>query len=351
MKCQECRAHLLPVPLSYWMGPEEPPIPPAANLKSWWHIRDLCQIDTENLQQTSRITANRDPGPDFPKFGVLLKNLHRYRLLQQARRKRKATYAPTNNGNLALADHICCSPRYGPGHRPGTRPRPIVCLLLTAGLGRGGPGGRRHAPQPAPPRSATRHRARNPGRRPPGALFHTLTEGLPATPDTSHRAPSRDTPPLTRPCATWMQANAGGNVGVLPRTCRRSICDSRNPSRPSVTVGQPVKTTQTAAEIVRLPEPAGEHAVSRRPGGVMSAGGCVQGLWMNCAICPDGGAMPGDVPADPGGHAPSYQPKCHWFDRRREDPEGIEPMPTPDSYPHVTCGCSRRPARGASPRW
>ena len=150
MKCQECRAHLLPVPLSYWMGPEEPPIPPAANLKSWWHIRDLCQIDTENLQQTSRITANRDPGPDFPKFGVLLKNLHRYRLLQQASRKRKATYAPTNNGNLALADHICCSPRYGPGHRPGTRPRPIVCLLLTAGLGRGGPGGRRHAPQPAP---------------------------------------------------------------------------------------------------------------------------------------------------------------------------------------------------------
>ena len=27
----------------------------------------------------------------------------------------------------------------------------------------------------------------------------------------------------------------------------------------------------------------------------MSAG-CVQGLWMNCAIRPDGGAVPGDIP-------------------------------------------------------
>jgi hypothetical protein len=28
------------------------------------------------LQQASRITANRDPGPDFPELGVLLENLH-----------------------------------------------------------------------------------------------------------------------------------------------------------------------------------------------------------------------------------------------------------------------------------
>ena len=122
MKCQERRAHLLPVPLSYWMGPEEPTILPAAKLKSWRHIRDLCQIDTKNLQQTSRITANRDPGPDFPKFSVLLENLHRYRLLQQTRCKRKATYAPTNNGNVTLAGHICCSPRYRPGTGPGLGP-------------------------------------------------------------------------------------------------------------------------------------------------------------------------------------------------------------------------------------
>ena len=32
---------------------------------------------------------------------------------------------------------------------------------------------------------------------------------------------------------------AGGSVGVLPRTRRRSICDSRNLSSPSVAAGQP----------------------------------------------------------------------------------------------------------------
>ena len=84
----------------------------------------------------------------------------------------------------------------------------------------------------------------------------------------------------------------------------------------------------------------GEHAVSRQPGEVMSVGGCVQGLWMNCAICPDGGAMPGDMPGDPGGHAPVTSLNAIDFDGQREDPEGIEPMPAPDSYPHVTCGCA-----------
>jgi hypothetical protein len=68
------------------MGPYAPTILPAAKLKSWRYIRNLRQIDTKNLQQASRITANRDPGPDFPKFSVLLENLHGYRLLQEARR-------------------------------------------------------------------------------------------------------------------------------------------------------------------------------------------------------------------------------------------------------------------------
>ena len=109
MKCQIRRAHLLPIPLSYWMGPEEPPITPAAKLKSWRHISNLRQVYTKTLQQTSRITANCNPGPDLPKLSVLLENLHRYRLLQQTRRERKATYAPTDNSNVTLTGHICLS--------------------------------------------------------------------------------------------------------------------------------------------------------------------------------------------------------------------------------------------------
>jgi hypothetical protein len=88
------------------MGPEEPPVLPAAELKGWRHIRDLRQIDTEKLQQTGRITANSDPGADFPKFCVLFENLHRYRLPQQARRERKAAYTPADNGNITPADHL-----------------------------------------------------------------------------------------------------------------------------------------------------------------------------------------------------------------------------------------------------
>ena len=79
----------------------------------------------------------------------------------------------------------------------------------------------------------------------------------------------------------------------------------------------------------------------------MSVGGCAQGLWMNCANTPG-------WRCDARGHAwrpwrprPSYQPRCRELDGLREDPEGIEPMPAPDSYPHVTCG---RAVRGQPPQ-
>ena len=54
-----------------------------------------------------------------------------------------------------------------------------------------------------------------------------------------------------------------------------------------------------------------------------------------------------DMPGDPGGHGPSYQPRCRGLDGLRKDPEGIEPMPAPDSYPHVTCG---RAVKGQRPQ-
>ena len=94
MEFQVWRAHLLPVPFPYRMGPQEAPIPPATKLKGWRNICNLRQIDTKTLQQTSRITGNRNSRPDFPKFSVLLKNFHRYRLLQETGCECKATYAP-----------------------------------------------------------------------------------------------------------------------------------------------------------------------------------------------------------------------------------------------------------------
>ena len=75
--------------------------------------------------------------------------------------------------------------------------------------------------------------------------------------------------------------------------------------------------------------------------------GCAQDSSMNCASTPDGGAVPGDVPADSGGATPGYQDRCRWLAGLREDPEGIASVPAPDSYPHVTCGC---PVTGRCPR-
>jgi hypothetical protein len=57
------RAHLLPVPLSHRVGPEQSPIPPAAELQRWRHVRNPRQIDTEKLQQSGGIAANGYPGP------------------------------------------------------------------------------------------------------------------------------------------------------------------------------------------------------------------------------------------------------------------------------------------------
>jgi hypothetical protein len=104
----------VPVPLAYRMRTQESPILPAAKLKSWRHICNLRQIDTKILQQTSRITANRDPGPDFPEISVLLENFSMYRLLQQAGCERKATYPPANNGDVTRSGHIYRPPQYQP---------------------------------------------------------------------------------------------------------------------------------------------------------------------------------------------------------------------------------------------
>ena len=51
------------------------------------------------------------------------------------------------------------------------------------------------------------------------------------------RMPRKMTGPAARLVAD--SRYAGGSVSVLPRTRRRSICDSRNPSSPAVTAGQP----------------------------------------------------------------------------------------------------------------
>ena len=91
---QQRRAHLLGVPLSDRMGPQQRAVPPAAELQGWRHVGRLGQIDAKTSQQPGRITADGDPGADFPKCTVLLENLHRYRFLPQARREREARYAP-----------------------------------------------------------------------------------------------------------------------------------------------------------------------------------------------------------------------------------------------------------------
>ena len=52
-----------------------------------------------------------------------------------------------------------------------------------------------------------------------------------------HRVPKLTVQALVR--SGFRSWYAGGSVGVLPRTRRRRICDSRNLSRPSVAAGQP----------------------------------------------------------------------------------------------------------------
>ena len=74
------------------------------------------------------------------------------------------------------------------------------------------------------------------------------------------------------------------------------------------------------------------------PGEITSVGGCAQDSWMDWANTPDGGAVLGDVPGDPGCPTPGYQDRCRWLAELREDPDGIASVLAPDSYPHVTCG-------------
>jgi hypothetical protein len=92
------------------MGPEQLAILPTSELKSGRNIRGGRQVYAQNLQQPSGITADRDPGPDFPKLDVLLEDLHRYRPLQQARREGKPAYTPANNGNVTPTSHVRRSP-------------------------------------------------------------------------------------------------------------------------------------------------------------------------------------------------------------------------------------------------
>ncbi len=56
-------------------------------------------------------------------------------------------------------------------------------------------------------------------------------------------APGPDAYRPARPGSVSGSRYAGGSVGVLPRTRRRSICDSRNPSSPSATAGQPPRSS------------------------------------------------------------------------------------------------------------
>jgi hypothetical protein len=129
MECQEWCANLEPVPLAYRLGPQEPAILPGADLKSRRHIGDLRQIDAETLQQARRVTADRDPGPDFPELGILFENLHGHRLLQEADGQCQATDAATDDGDVTLVDHVCCpldicpSPASCPVRVPGGLPQ------------------------------------------------------------------------------------------------------------------------------------------------------------------------------------------------------------------------------------
>ena len=83
------------------------------------------------------------------------------------------------------------------------------------------------------------------------------------------------------------------------------------------------------------------------PGEITSVGGCAQNL--SDELCKYTGwrcGASGDARGDPGGATPGYQDRYRWLAGLREHPEGIAPVPAPDSYPHKTCGwpvTGRRP--------
>src|SRR5215470_3246442 len=106
MEGQQRRPHILPVPLPYGMGPDQPAVSPRAHLKRRRFISNFRQVNAQTLQQATRVTRDRDPGADLPELGVLLEDLHRYRLLQKARRERQATDTPADNSDVTRLSHI-----------------------------------------------------------------------------------------------------------------------------------------------------------------------------------------------------------------------------------------------------
>jgi hypothetical protein len=135
MKHQERRTHLAPVPLRDRVGPQETAIAPAAELNGRRHVRDLRQVDAQALQQAGRVAADRDPGADFPKAGILLEDLDRYRLLLQARRERQAADASADNGDVTRAGHISCYLALHRGQPLGVELRMafVSCLVRVPG--------------------------------------------------------------------------------------------------------------------------------------------------------------------------------------------------------------------------
>jgi hypothetical protein len=116
MESQQRRPHILPVPLPDGVGPEQLTVLPRAHLKRRRLIGNIREANTQTLQQAARVTGDRDSGPDLPEFGVLLEDLHGYRLLQKARRERQATDAPADDSDVTGISHIS-------GHLTGPVPR------------------------------------------------------------------------------------------------------------------------------------------------------------------------------------------------------------------------------------
>src|SRR5215472_9986313 len=69
------RTNFPPIPLSNRMRPYGLTIFPAPHGHRWQFICDARQINVKALQEAGRITADRDPGPDFSKLSVLLEDL------------------------------------------------------------------------------------------------------------------------------------------------------------------------------------------------------------------------------------------------------------------------------------
>ena len=126
--------------------------------------------------------------------------------------------------------------------------------------------------------------------------------------------------------------HTGGTTSI---TTRRTPAENRPPARTAN--GHRAGETMTAN-----PELTGRTPVFSWP-----LAGCAQDSSMNCASTPDGGAVPGDVPADSGGATPVTRTDAVGWLGCEKIRKGSPSVPVPDSYPHVTCGC---PVTGRCPR-